>query len=196
MTEDERTTVQSCIDSVVNRFLQSPNVFLTEEDVRFHLCRELLIHFNEELPTEDNDRSIELHSEVRWYGDGNLKLRSDIVLIDVSTIKVRKYLRMPSKGYAFNIPKGIIEIKFRRPNGISNNRWREDIAGDIRKLEGLQPVFSEAGAPTQTAYWVVALDKKSRIEPPTSPAGVRLTYEYSNRSAQEAPQPTVDNTTV
>ena len=33
--------------------------------------------------------NIELHSEVRWYGDGNLKLRSDIVLIDVSTLKIR-----------------------------------------------------------------------------------------------------------
>ena len=182
MTENEQSQVQAAIDTVVDRFRRSPNVFLTEDDVRIHLCRELLNHFNQERPTHDNDRSIELHSEVRWYGDGSLKLRSDIVMVDVSSLDVRKHTRMPSKGYGFNIPKGIIELKFRRPNGKSNNRWRNDITSDLQKLDGLRPVFHEAGARTQTAFWIIALDKKMRINPPEAPSGVNLTYAHSNQS--------------
>ncbi len=184
MTKAERATVQTCIDTVVRRFRRAPNIFLTEDDVRIHLSSELLRYFDRELPTRDGDRSIELHTEVRWYGDGRLKLRSDIVLIDVSGLDVRRYTRMPSKGYGFNVPKAIIELKFRRPNGSSDNKWRSDILDDVRKLEDLHPVFSGAGARTQTAFWVVALDKKTRIEPPESQGDVNLTYEHSNQSGQ------------
>lgn len=181
MTEQDKSNVQACIDTVVDRFRRTPNVYLTEEDVRIHLCHELFCHFGHELTTQDDDRSIELHTEVRWYGNGNLKLRSDIVIIEVSTLMVHRKIQMPSKGYEFNIPKGIIELKFRRPNGSSDNKWKEDIESDINKLEGLMPVFRDANAPTQTEFWVIALDKKSRIDPPESQRGVHFTYEYSSR---------------
>jgi len=181
MTEQDKSKVQTCIDSVVARFRRSPNVYLTEDDVRIHLCRELLRHFDQELTTQDIDRSIELHTEVRWYGDGSLKLRSDIVIIEVSTLEVRRHIRMPSKDYGFNIPKGIIELKFRRPNGSSDNKWESDIKADIQKLEKLMPIFGAASPQTQTEFWVVALDKKTMIDPPESQGGVHLTYGYSNQ---------------
>lgn len=184
MTPEEKSVVDNCIQQIVDRFLRTPNVFLTEDDVRIHLCSLLLRHFDRNLRTQDGDCSVELHSEVRWYGDGTLKLRSDIVIIDVSTLNVRRSTTMPSKGYGFNIPKGIIEIKFRRPNGKPTNQWLADITADIRKLERLRPVLDEAGARTQTCFWVVALDKKAQVVPPESTEHVRLFYAHANQSEQ------------
>jgi hypothetical protein len=184
MTPEEKTSVDNCIQQILDRFHKTPNVFLTEDDVRTHLCSLLLKHFDSNIQTQDGDYSVELHSEVRWYGDGTLKQRSDIVIIDVSTLDVRKSTRMPSKGYGFNIPKGIIEIKFRRPNGRSARVWKDDIARDIHKLERLRPVFYEAGARNQTCFWVVALDKKAQIDPPESTKHVQLFYAHANRSEQ------------
>ncbi|TAE92127.1 MAG: hypothetical protein EAZ81_03675 [Verrucomicrobia bacterium] len=172
MTEEDHAVVDRCIAEVVKRFRSSPNVFLTEDDVRVHLCGKLLSHFDTEERTRDGDRSISLHTETRWYGDGTLKLRSDIVLIDVGTLDVLRHSQMPSKGYGFNFPKGIIEIKFRRPNGKSDRMWISDIEQDIQKLEGLQPVFRDAGSPVQTSFWVLALDKKR---------------QYASQSEQAAP---------
>lgn len=192
MTEEEHAIVDRCISYIVERFRISPHVFLTEDDVRVHLARKLLSHFDTEEWTRDGDRSISLHTETRWYGDGTLKLRSDIVLIDVRTLDVLRHSQMPSKGYGFNFPKGVIEIKFRRPNGKSDRKWISDIERDIDKLERLQPVFRDAGSPVQTSFWVLALDKKRCISQAIRTSGtVNTIYEHSNQSEQDgADQPT------
>jgi hypothetical protein len=104
MSPEEKTAVENCIQQIIDRFLCTPNVFLTEDDVRMHLCSLLLRHFDRNFRTQDGDCSVELHSEVRWYGNGNLRLRSDIVIIDVGTLDVRRSTTIPSKGYGFNIP--------------------------------------------------------------------------------------------
>ena len=181
MTHIEIQRVESCIQTVLNRFLSRPNIFLTEDDVRFHLCSCLVDYFGNEENTEDNDRSISLHTEVRWYGEnGDLKTRSDIVLVDVSNLKVLRYLRMPSKGYAFNIPKGIIELKLRRPNGESGPQFLKKIQCDIDKLHILREAFKDAQGHCDTEFWLVILDKKRHLVVGQS-EGVHVLYRFSNQ---------------
>lgn len=188
LTLREIQIVENAISMVVDMFRRSPNVFLTEEDVRFHICHYLLPHFGRETGTADDDRSISLHSEVRWYGrDGNLALRSDVVLIDVSELRVLRYLTMPSKGYGFNIPKAIIEIKLRRPNGESNRAFRDRIAEDIRKMRKLQRAVCNATGSHNctTRFWLIAFDKKSQLRIGRFP-GLTFIYEHALHMQRQA----------
>ncbi len=187
MNRLEISHVNDSIAAVLSKFKRAPNIFLTEEDLRTHLCCELLKHFGNEQLTNDNDRSISLHTEVRWYGDGSLKIRSDIVLVNVSNLKVLRYAKMPSKGFEFNIPKGIIELKFRRPNGESGPVFKRKIRGDMRKLKKLKDIFYNISGHGQTCFWLVVLDKKAKLsEPIFEPEdGINVTYEFSNKGEQD-----------
>lgn len=183
MTDQEILYIRSSIEAVVSRFRAAPNVFLTEDDLRVHLCSNLLQHFGTEQRTQDGDKSISLHTEVRWYGEGNLKTRSDIVLVDVSNLDVLRHERMPSKGYGFNIPKAIIELKFRRPNGESDPQFVKKIQDDLSKLDLLRGIFHDAQGRDQTEFWMVILDKKVRLpEPVCAPDGIQVIYEFSSQS--------------
>jgi hypothetical protein len=183
MTDQEICNVNASIEAVVSKFQRTPNVFLTEEDLRLHLCSNLLQHFGTEQATQDGDLSISLHSEVRWYGGaGDLTTRSDIVLADVADLKVLHYNKMPSKGYAFNIPKGIIELKFRRPNGKSDSGFLRDIQDDLNKLSGLKQEFYDAQGRYQTAFWMVILDKKAELQDIPAVVGIETIYKFSNHS--------------
>jgi hypothetical protein len=181
MTDQETRYVNDSIEAVVSKFRRIPNVFLTEDDLRVNLCTNLLRHFGSEERTQDNDISVSLHAEVRWYGKRKLKTRSDIVLIDVSNLEVLRCHKQATKGYRFGIPKGIIELKFRRPNGKSNASFLNDIQADIKKLNELKQEFNEdEDGQNKTEFWIVILDKKSRLEAVPEPAGIKLIYEFSN----------------
>ena len=128
--------ITNTINIFCEKFLNHPNILLTEEDMRLQLGAMLLKHFNTLKKTQDDNFSISLHSEVRWYGNGQLKYRTDLVIIDVSTLNVSRFGKFPlsSKGYAFDIPKAIIELKFRRPNGPSNKFFIKSLIDDCEKL--------------------------------------------------------------
>jgi len=157
------SAISDCIDRLGNDFLQCPNRILTEDDMRIHLGSLLLGHFGACQRTEDGDESIALHSEVRWYGNGRLKYRSDLVVIAVRTLRVLNagVLSLPSKGYAFNVPDGIIELKLRRPNGVGDSAFVNSIEADLLRLERIRAELSDV-AP-RLACWVVAFDKKGDI---------------------------------
>jgi hypothetical protein len=185
MSPLETSWVSASVANVIHAFHQTPNMFLTEEDLRVHLCRFLFDHFADKQRTLDEDVSIPLHTEVRWYGDGKLKIRSDIVLVDVSNLKVLKHSKLPTKGFGFNIPKAIIELKFRRPNGVADSRFLKNIRVDLRKLEKLREVFLRAEGPSNPKFWMVIFDKKSRMPaPPEAPYWINLAYEFSNQTVQ------------
>ena len=155
--------ISDCVDHLCSDFGNSPNMLLTEDDMRMHLGILLLEHFGTFKKTQDGDSSIELHSEVRWYGNGRLKYRSDLVIIDVSTLRVRMVggLRLPSKGYEFNIPKAIMELKFRRPTGESDRAFLESIERDCSKLKTIRSELFDV-AP-RISCWVVAFDKRGDV---------------------------------
>jgi hypothetical protein len=132
---------------------------LTESDVVCALYRNLLIYpeIGQIEETKDHSTSIPIHVEVRWYGSsGKLKYRSDIVIVDVSTLEVKKgKFRLPSKGYAFDKPLAIIEVKFRRINGESDKQYLAKLIKDLDKLKKIQHEMN-----CEYPSYLIALDKK------------------------------------
>lgn len=156
------------LDKIIRRlfraFLDFPNLFLTEEDIRCHLFSELLRvpQFSLKHKTSDGSFSIPIHSEVRWYGASNkLKYRSDIVILDPGDLRVMETkLKLPTKGYAFNYFWAIIEIKLRRKNGKSDNQFLKDI---IKEKEKLISINEEIIYKDRAYYCVLCFDKKKDI---------------------------------
>ena len=136
---------------------------MTEEDLRSYLYHLLLDGFSDIEKTEDNSQSISLHCEVRWYGrEQNLTYRSDIVIFDVSQLKTKNdNIRIPSKGYGFNNPFVIIELKLRRINGKSNNQYGLDLEEDRRRLFEIKSQVSESG--TNITTYLLGFDKKENL---------------------------------
>jgi hypothetical protein len=188
MIEEDRQHIEDSILDVNNVFLRAPNVLLTEEDLRMHLCHRLITRFGTEETTNDGDTSISLHTEVRWYGKGNLKTRSDVVLVDVSNLDVKRHAALPSKGYGFNMPKAIIELKFRRPNGEPTPTFLKKIEQDLEKLQELVGVFHAAQGLNTVGFWMLVFDKKAdirnRVNELTIPSGVRMIYTFADSSEQ------------
>ncbi|MBU2589810.1 MAG: hypothetical protein KKB39_03530 [Nanoarchaeota archaeon] len=156
--------VEEKISVLISDFRRTPEKFLTEEDIRAYLYHLLLTDFNNLEQTEDKQQSIPLHCEVRWYGSSKkLKYRSDIVIFDVSQLITKKggNIPLPSKGYGFNNPNAIIEIKLRRINGKSNNKFNGDLVADRNKLKELKNKVVEEENEVWT--YLIAFDKKNNI---------------------------------
>lgn len=152
--------IEQKIEQLISEFKQFPEKFLTEEDIRCYLYSILLERFGSIQNCEDNNKSIPLHTEVRWYGNsGKLKLRSDIVVIDASSLRTtEKYFKLPSKGYTFNKPKIILEIKLRRKNGKSDNGFKSAIQRDRNKLLDLRKEIKE-----NFTSFLLVFDKKNNM---------------------------------
>lgn len=158
--------IEQSVNNLVQNFNEFPDIYLTEEDVRTHLfsfifnksnlCRML---FN----TQDGTKSTPLHSEIRWYGNsGKLKYRSDIVILDPRTMITKRGFSLPSKGFGFNHFYAIIEIKLRRINGKSDNKFREEIIKEIKKLKKIK-AETESANKYKPITILLCLDKKNDI---------------------------------
>lgn len=178
--ENLNSLIEEKIKNILEDFKQYPDKYLTESNVRCALVNKLA-----EIPdisnlqdTEDNSKSIPIHTEVRWYGQsGRLKLRSDIVILDTKTLRVRNgFFKLPSKGYAFNKPKAIIEIKLRRPNGKSKNAFIKEITKDLEKLKNIKDEVNG-----DYFCWLIILDKKEDINRDINELdnSIKIYYQYS-----------------
>ncbi len=158
-----RDKVERNICHLIEEFRRYPEKFLTEEDARSYLYSLLFNDFGQIETCEDATISIPLHCEVRWYGKGKLKLRSDIVLIDVSTLRTTEtpFFRLPSKGYGFNKPRAIIEIKLRRRGRTSDNKFLRSISDDRQKLLDIRSQIE-----AEFVSYLIVLDKKKDLELP------------------------------
>ena len=161
------SSINLAIESLIYDFNRYPNKYFTEEDVRIHLCHFLLDHFGEIRETRDNDRSIGLHTEVRWWGPNKSRMLSDIIIFDVGDLEVTaekvgklKHLELiPNKGFSGNTPKAVIELKLRRHGGESDNQYKKKIKADVNKLELVRSWFHH----NKPKCWVIALDKRNEI---------------------------------
>jgi hypothetical protein len=154
--------VEFRIQELISEFNENPNRFLTEEDIRAYLYHLLLNDFNLLEQTEDGDFSIPLHTEVRWYGNsGDLKFRSDIVLFNTSTLRTKNIegFKLPSKGYGFDNPYVIIEIKLRRNIRSSNNKFKKKILADREKIFRIR---RKLNMPFKS--YILAFDKKEHFD--------------------------------
>jgi hypothetical protein len=145
-------------------FMQYPDKYLTESDVRCFLFNEFMHHpsFNSLSSTSDGSQSIPVHTEVRWYGnEGKLKYRSDMVIIETSDLITKgKFFKLPSKGFGFNKFNAIVEIKLRRSNGENYGSFIKKIEYDIEKLIKIEKDVAEANILSYASF-VVILDKKN-----------------------------------
>ncbi|MHA1873781.1 MAG: hypothetical protein ACTSVB_06675, partial [Candidatus Heimdallarchaeaceae archaeon] len=159
----DRNKIDTAVEQVKETFQSYPDIFLTESDMKCHLFAKLLEdnNFSKIKKTKDNSNSINLHSEVRWYGneDKKLKYRSDIVIIDASDLKTKNstVFRLPSKGYGFNIFFSIIEVKLRR-NGVSDKPFLKNVKKDVEKLQEISKNVS-----SNFIGYLVIFDKKKDI---------------------------------
>ncbi len=162
---NKQEIIQRAIQNLISEFRVTPNKFLTEEDLRCYLYGLLLGDYGRLKKTEDDGKSISLHSEVRWYGNtGKLRLRSDLVILDVSSLKTNEKdmkLKLPSKGYSFNKFFAIIEIKMRRIKGYSDNKFMDAVAKDSEKIRTIRKELDSSTNP----FWsyIVIFDKKHNM---------------------------------
>lgn len=181
-------SIDNAIQSLIDDFSKYPNKYLTEDDVRIHLCHLLMKNFSKIESTKDDDRSISLHAEIRWWGKKHLKYRSDIVLLDVADMQVTKHKILelkdhPTKGYAANKIKGVIEIKFRRNQGDSNNAFLTKIKKDYEKLREIKNMLSIEGYNQNTFYSLIVLDKKQNMENRLNDLsdGIDFKYKFADK---------------
>ena len=172
--------IRRSVLELIRDFERYPDKYLTESDVRCALVKKLMAapEFRELEDTEDGSKSIPVHTEVRWYGQSNeLKWRSDIVIIDVSTLRVKDgILKLPSKGFGFNRPRAILEIKLRRINGVSNNEFITKIGQDIERLENIRREVEG-----DYSCDLIILDKKADITEfvPFNHSSIRVYYCFT-----------------
>jgi len=156
-SQEIKRIAEQRINQLIDEFKKYPEKFLTEEDVRSYLYHLLTHDFNKLEKCEDGSKSIPLHCEIRWYGgSGKLRLRSDIVILDVSTLRTKYNLR--SKGYGFNKPHIIIETKLRRKGKESDNKFKEKIIKDRDRLRKLKKELNS----TFCSY-ILIFDKKNKL---------------------------------
>lgn len=153
-------TIENAIANLITEFETYPEKFLTEDDVRSYLYHLLLESFNQTSDTSDGEKSIPIHCEVRWYGNGRMKRRSDIVLFDVSSLKTKNTIlfKLPSKGYYFDKPTAVIEIKLRRKEGgDSDKKFVNHIKDDRGKL------LEITNNGTYCPSYLIVFDKKKNM---------------------------------
>jgi hypothetical protein len=85
--------IEDSINKLIIFFKKYPDIFLTEEDARCFLYSILIEDetLKKLYKTSDDSYSIPVHTEVRWYGydDNKLKYRSDIVVIDPTDLQTK-----------------------------------------------------------------------------------------------------------
>lgn len=168
---NEKNSPQDTIEQLIEEFKRNPNQFLTEADVKSHLYHLLLSvpNFGTLQRGADGNESIPLHTEVRWYRwyepHRNLNLRSDIVIIDVSTLRTvdGAGFRVPPKGFRAGQIQAIIELKLRRVKGHTDNCFKKDIEKDRNKIFKIQEVLSGGPPPFDFESFLVIFDKKENI---------------------------------
>lgn len=196
MTNKERiieAKVDHSIQMLLEDFKKNPNKYFTEDDVRVHLCSFLLAEgFGDVTPTKDNNKSISLHTEIRWWTENKLRYRTDIVLFDVSDLVVGKEKLKelyknnltPSKGYAANKPLAIIELKLRRPiDTTSDKKFKSLVLKDYEKLKEIKLLMRSRCSRYTVIYRVVALDKKAKLKDviESLDSDIGILYKYANQ---------------
>lgn len=172
--------IDSAIDKLIEDFKKYPDIFLTEEDMRSRLYSYLLEGFNNIEKSRYGALSIPIHTEVRWYGSGDekLKFRSDIVVIDPFSLNTDKRYVL-SKGYSFADAIAVIELKLRRVKySPDNRRFGQMIDEDLKKLKKIRD-----RAYLRAEMYLVTFDKKENLGISNfSKEPFHLFYVFNNKS--------------
>ncbi|MFA5888221.1 MAG: hypothetical protein WC852_05935 [Candidatus Nanoarchaeia archaeon] len=154
---DEKITNR--ITELITAFEQNPDIFLTERDIVCYLYHLLLQDFEDYEDTENGTKSIALHTEVRFYGEsGNLRLLSDLAIMDVSTLNTDRNIKLPSKGYGVDKISALIEVKLRRKARKSNAKFVKEINKDRQKVMNIRNNIRD-----EFYSYIIAFDRESNL---------------------------------
>src|SRR3989338_1139987 len=98
-----KKVIDSSIENLKRNFKEHPGIFLSESDMKCHLFRSLSEYdeiFNPKKSRHDDRFSVDLHTEIRWYGQSKkLRLLSDLVVLDAEDLRTTEVegLKLPSK---------------------------------------------------------------------------------------------------
>lgn len=198
LSEEIQLSVTKGIEKIYDDFLRYPHVFLTEEDVRCNLYREILTADNSAknkyllklYKSEDNLLSTMLHSEVRWIGQSQkLRYRSDLVVSEPRSmiLKTSDLVKLPTKGYGFNNFYSIIEIKLRRITGKSNKSFLKNVENDLNRIIEIHD-DTMANHDHYPKYFFICIDKKSNISESIRPLFITYKSKLSNLEMYYAPK--------
>lgn len=175
--DDDLRAIDVALSGLIRYYSGCPACILTEDDLRFQLCRSLFPHFGEQGPSKDEALSISMHSEVRWYGDEDedKNYRSDVVLIELPDLKASGLGRVPTKRYAFNQAIAVFECKLRRANDTKHGEsFFQDVEKDLAKLAEIRDWFLADAFSYVPELWAIAIDKRSERRDLRVPEGVSL----------------------
>ena len=163
--QEVQSAIEAAIEATRQLFRTKPDYLLTEEDLRCRLFQKFQDHpcLIQEAKTQDGTLSVPLHAEVRWYGNGRLKCRSDLVALRVGSLKTRNGpFELPSKGFGFNRFDAVIELKLRRKRGESDNVFIKKIREDVDKLLKVKEQTRDGNQGAK--FYVVVFDRKTNIQ--------------------------------
>ena len=95
--------------------------------------------------------------------------------------KEQKLSIIPKKGYSVSRPLVAIELKFRRPDGPSDNEFSRLIKNDIQKMSEIRSTIGKYFEPLLTCR-MVAFDKKSELaDIDNTHDEILVTYKFANK---------------
>ena len=139
-TAENLILVMRSLEEVADRCRENRALVLTESDLKCQVYSSLLLHeeFNELTPTFDREiRGIAVHTETKFFNQrGLLKQAPDLVVTDPRRTSITQRLDgdpVPSKGFHFDGPSILIELKFLKRDGRPTSSTLDEVEKDILK---------------------------------------------------------------
>ena len=158
-----RTQVVDLIEQLASEYRTAPASILTESDLQCLLVSRLmgLDPLRGVRPTRDADiLATMVHSEVSWFDEeGRLWLKPDITILEPGDLSIFHGLdgaRLPRKGFHFNGPAIIFELKLVRGRSGVTGRSADSIRRDLDKITRLlRKVEQECARDELSSYFVL-----------------------------------------
>lgn len=147
-----KNDIEAKIMELEREYQRIKGLILTESDLKCLIYNKLYPLVMPPSRTSDEDiLSIALHTEIPWYDENDqLTLRPDITILDPINLSIKRGVslqvdkvghikprKVPSKGFSFEGPAIIIELKFiKKPSGITETDIR-DFEMDVEKFNRL-----------------------------------------------------------
>ncbi|MBX2989127.1 MAG: hypothetical protein KF802_14650 [Bdellovibrionaceae bacterium] len=143
-TEENRRRIEGVLGDVAEKCRRNRALVLTESDLKCQVYSALMVprEFGELANTFDHGiRGSSVHTETKFFDhNGLLRQAPDLVVTDPRRISITQRLDgdpVPSKGFHFDGPAILIELKFLKRDGRPSAGTLGKIEGDIMKGETL-----------------------------------------------------------
>jgi hypothetical protein len=157
------------IEQLASEYRAAPASILTESDLQCLLVSRLmgLDLLRGVRPTRDaNILCTMVHSEVSWFDEvGRLWLKPDITILEPRDLSIFRGLdgaRLPRKGFHFNGPAIIFELKLVRGRSGVTARSVDSIRRDLDKITRLLRKVEQEGARDELSSYFVLFSKVDR----------------------------------